>query len=66
MTVKVAEKGGKIVCDEGSFEVVPTDAQAKELKAFVGKEVSFGIRPEDVAFSEKPAAANNMQMLLCH
>ena len=64
MTVKVAEKGGKIVCDEGSFEVAPTDAQAKELKAFVGKEVSFGIRPEDVAFSEKPAAANNMQMKL--
>ncbi len=64
MTVKVAEKGGKIVCDEGSFEVVPTDAQAKELKAFVGKEVSFGIRPEDVAFSEKPAASNNMQMKL--
>lgn len=62
MTVKVLEKAGKIVCDEGSFEVVATDAQAKELKAYIGKEVSFGIRPEDVTYVEKIAAVNNMQL----
>jgi multiple sugar transport system ATP-binding protein len=62
MTVKVLEKNGKIVCDEGSFEITPTDTQAKDLKAYVGKDVSFGIRPEDVKFTEKPVPQNNMQM----
>jgi len=62
MTVKVLEKNGKIVCDEGSFEITPTEAQAKDLKPYVGKDVSFGIRPEDVKFTDKPAAQDNMQM----
>ena len=62
LTVKVLEKNGKIVCDEGSFEINPTDEQAKSLKAYVGKEVSFGIRPEDLTYVEKPAAKDDMQM----
>ncbi len=62
LTVKVQESGGKIVCDEGSFELVPTDAQAEFLKAYIGKDVSFGIRPEDLQYSEKPAGKDNMQM----
>ena len=62
LTVKVLEKNGKIVCDEGSFEINPTDEQAKSLKAYVGKEVSFGIRPEDLEYSEKPVGKDNMQM----
>ena len=62
LTVKVLEKNGKIVCDEGSFEIAPTDAQAKLLKDYVGKEVSFGIRPEDLVYSEKPVGKDNMQM----
>jgi multiple sugar transport system ATP-binding protein len=62
MTVKVLEKGGKLVCDEGSFEITPTDEQAKILKAYIGKDVSFGIRPEDLIHMEKPVAKDNMQM----
>ncbi|MCR5400884.1 MAG: ABC transporter ATP-binding protein [Treponema sp.] len=64
LTVKVLERGGKIVCDEGSFEIQPTDEQAKCLKEqdFVGKEVSFGIRPEDLMYVEKPQGKDNMQM----
>ena len=62
LTVKVLEKNGKIVCDEGSFEINPTDEQAKSLKAYVGKEVSFGIRPEDLTYVDKPAAKDDMQM----
>ncbi len=61
LKVKVLEKNGKIACDEGSFEVVPTEDQQKRLKAFVGKEVWFGIRPEDTTYTEK-AADNAMQM----
>ena len=62
LTVKVLEKNGKIVCDEGSFEINPTDEQAKHLKDYVNKEVSFGIRPEDLTYVEKPAAKDDMQM----
>ena len=62
LTVKVLEKNGAIVCDEGSFEINPTDEQAKKLKDWVGKEVTFGIRPEDLKYVEKPAAKDDMQM----
>ena len=62
LTVKVLERGGKIVCDEGSFEITPTEAQAACLKDYVDKEVSFGIRPEDVQYSAQPVGKDNMQM----
>ncbi len=62
LTVKVLEKNGAIVCDEGSFEINPTEEQAKYLKAYVNKEVTFGIRPEDLTYVEKPAAKDDMQM----
>lgn len=61
LTVKVVEKGGKVVVDEGSFTIVPTDEQQKRLKSYVGKDVYFGIRPEDLTYSEK-AGENAMQM----
>ncbi|WP_318664580.1 ABC transporter ATP-binding protein, partial [Treponema sp.] len=61
LKVKVVEKGGKVICDEGSFEVTPCKAHEKALKEFVGKEIWFGIRPEDVEYSEKPSAGA-MQM----
>ena len=62
ITVKVLERGGKLVCDEGSFEITPTDAQAACLKEYIGKEVSFGIRPEDLKYVDKPQGKDNMQM----
>jgi multiple sugar transport system ATP-binding protein len=62
LTAKVGEKNGSIVLDEGSFELKPTDEHAKYLKKYVGKEVYFGIRPEDLLYTEKPAAENNMQL----
>ena len=62
MTVKVLERSGKIVCDEGSFEITPTEAQTACLKDYIGKEVSFGIRPEDLQYSAQPVGKDNMQM----
>jgi len=62
LSVKIVDKGGKILADEGTFEVVPTPEQAEKLKAYVGKEVFFGIRPEDMQYTKEPAASNNMQM----
>ncbi len=62
LTVKIVEKGGKLVADEGTFEITPTPEQAARLKNYIGKEVYFGIRPEDMAYAASPAAVNNMQM----
>ena len=64
MTVTIGEKNGRLVADEGSFEVYPTAAQAEKLKAFIGKQVTFGIRPEDVTYVSQPAAENNMTMIV--
>jgi multiple sugar transport system ATP-binding protein len=54
LTAKVAEKGGSIVLDEGTFEVKAASAHTEFLKKYVGKEVFFGIRPEDLAYSPDP------------
>ena len=61
-TLRITEKDGKVVADSGSFVLVPTEAQQKHLKAYVGKEVYFGIRPEDVHYQATPAAENNMNL----
>ncbi len=62
LTVKVLEKNGAIVLDEGSFEIKPTEEHAKFIKKYVGKEIYFGIRPEDLIFTEKASGENNMSL----
>ncbi|BDC96340.1 MULTISPECIES: ABC transporter ATP-binding protein [Treponema] len=63
-TLRIAEKDGRVVAEEGSFTLVPTPEQQKSLKdkGYVGKEVYFGIRPEDIHYQASPAAENNMQL----
>ena len=51
MNVKVKEDGGKLVIDEGTFSTVVKGCDY--LKEYVGKNVAFGIRPEDLKYSEK-------------
>jgi multiple sugar transport system ATP-binding protein len=48
LNVKVVEEGGKLYIDEGSFRLQPASEHLQYLKPYVGKEVSFGIRPEDL------------------
>jgi multiple sugar transport system ATP-binding protein len=55
LTVKVLEEGGSIALDEGSFKVKPDAAHVEYLKKYTGKEVFFGIRPEDMTYSEAGA-----------
>jgi multiple sugar transport system ATP-binding protein len=63
LNVKVVEKGGAIVLDEGSFEVKPIPEHAEYLKRHVGREVTFGIRPEDLLYQETSSSgANNMPL----
>jgi len=48
LQVTVTEEDGKIMIDEGSFKVAVPDAGY--LKPYVGKNIIFGIRPEDLAY----------------
>jgi multiple sugar transport system ATP-binding protein len=52
LTVKVGEEGGSVILDEGSFRIKPDPAHVEHLKKYVGKEVFFGIRPEDMAYAK--------------
>ncbi|SJZ96390.1 multiple sugar transport system ATP-binding protein [Treponema berlinense] len=60
--VKIEANGDKVVANEGTFKLVPTENQQKHLKAYVGKEVWFGIRPEDLIYQDAPAAENNISV----
>jgi multiple sugar transport system ATP-binding protein len=52
LNVKVLEKDGSVALDEGSFEVRPVPEHAQYIKKYVGKEISFGIRPEDLVYTQ--------------
>ncbi|MFP3090508.1 sn-glycerol-3-phosphate ABC transporter ATP-binding protein UgpC [Treponema sp. TIM-1] len=60
LTVKVTEKGGGVILEEGSFNIKPAPEHVEYLKKYLGKEVYFGIRPEDLSFTEKSGSENNM------
>ncbi|MGD1821421.1 MAG: ABC transporter ATP-binding protein [Pleomorphochaeta sp.] len=51
---KVEAEGDDIFVNEGTFRLKVTADQAIALKSYVGKSVTFGIRPEDVQYSEQP------------
>jgi multiple sugar transport system ATP-binding protein len=55
LTVKITEEGGKIMADEGDFKMEITGSKGDLLKPYVGKEVIFGVRPEDLLFNEGTA-----------
>ncbi len=50
----VEADGSNIYVNEGSFRLKVTAEQKKMLTPYVGKSVTFGIRPEDVTFSNTP------------
>ena len=54
LNVKVVEENGKILVDEGSFKLEPDPSHLELLKPYVGKELAFGIRPEDLNVASEP------------
>jgi len=61
LTVKVIDEGNSITLDEGSFKLKADSSHNEYLKQYAGKELFFGIRPEDLAFVEKEGP-NSMKM----
>jgi multiple sugar transport system ATP-binding protein len=52
LTMKVVEEGGSVVLDEGTFKVKPIAEHIEPLRKYAGKEVGFGIRPEDLSYTD--------------
>ena len=52
LTMTVKEEGGSVILDEGNFKVKPASIHVDALKKYIGKEISFGIRPEDLVYSD--------------
>lgn len=50
----VEADGSDIYVNEGTFRLKVNATQKKQLTPYVGKTVTFGIRPEDVVFSNTP------------
>lgn len=46
---RAEQKDGGVWFNEGTFSVRVDDAAASKLSAYAGKDVVFGVRPEDVA-----------------
>jgi len=56
LNVKVIEEGGKIYIDEGAFKLAVAPNHQPMLKSYVGKDIVFGIRPEDLEVAAAPSA----------
>jgi multiple sugar transport system ATP-binding protein len=52
MTVTIKEEGGRILADEGGNSLEVTGENADRIKSYVGKELIFGVRPEDLLYQE--------------
>ena len=52
LTVKVTEEGGTVVLDGGTFKIRAFKEHTEYLRKYTGKEVFFGIRPEDLGYRE--------------
>jgi multiple sugar transport system ATP-binding protein len=53
MTVTIKEEAGKMIADEGDTQFELGGIQMDRVKSYVGKEVIFGVRPEDLIYQEK-------------
>ncbi|MFW6228634.1 MAG: TOBE domain-containing protein, partial [Alkalispirochaeta sp.] len=51
MTITIVEEGGKLLADEGNFKFALEGKLAEIAKEYVGKQLVFGTRPEDLEFA---------------
>ena len=61
MRVALKEEAGKIFIDEGDFQIEIPPHLADPIRPSVGKDILFGVRPEDLIYSETPAKLNDIK-----
>ncbi|MDR2659521.1 MAG: sn-glycerol-3-phosphate ABC transporter ATP-binding protein UgpC [Spirochaetaceae bacterium] len=62
LTVKVIQEDGAFFLNEGSFKLKTDPEHAEYLKKYTDKDIYFGIRPEDLTFSEDSGAPNGISL----
>ena len=60
MRISLKEEAGKIIADEGDFQLEIPPHLADPLRAAVGKDLLFGVRPEDIVYRETPEKTNDI------
>ncbi|NCB00646.1 MAG: sn-glycerol-3-phosphate ABC transporter ATP-binding protein UgpC [Spirochaetia bacterium] len=60
LAVDVVKEGTDIFVDEGTFRIKLNAKNKKLLTSYVGKKVTFGVRPEDLIFSDNPIEDTTM------
>jgi multiple sugar transport system ATP-binding protein len=61
MTVVIKEEGGKIMADEDGNAVEVTGENADRMKSYIGKEIIFGVRPEDMEIKDTAQAGKTLK-----
>ena len=59
--VRIQESGGTLIVDEGTFQIQILGQNIDLVRPFVGKELTFGIRPEDLVYAEKEIPGKSIQ-----
>jgi len=58
--VGLKSESGRLIAEEGSFRIQLLPQQAETLRNYSGKDAIFGIRPEDLVYTEAPDSSNNI------
>jgi multiple sugar transport system ATP-binding protein len=61
MSVTVKDQSGTLFLDEGDFQLEVPSGQAPILKDYIGRQVVFGIRPEDLDYVPKEIQGKTMK-----
>ncbi|MDR0512370.1 MAG: sn-glycerol-3-phosphate ABC transporter ATP-binding protein UgpC [Treponema sp.] len=64
LVVKALEENGSVALDGGTFKIRPAAEHVEKLKSYLGKELYFGIRPEDLILQKNAGEENIIPMLV--
>jgi len=60
MKSTIKELGGRLVADEGDFSVALEGNAVNRMRAYLGKDVLLGIRPEDMVVTDRQVEAQTL------
>jgi len=61
MTVTIKEDGGRLIADEGDSQMEIVEANIELVRPYIGKELIFGVRPEDLIYQENGKTSTSIK-----